>query len=226
MRVLMIEDHPAFCIGVEQILNAYYKDVNFIQVRRCEEVAELAINAERIDLVLLDLQLPGVSNIEALKMVRAMYPEIPVVIISSNCDPAIVNRAIHEGGAMGYISKATNRDLLKGAIDVVLAGGVYLPADVVLAARGLGEGAAIDCEDVLSQLTDRQRDVLRLMVVGSSNKYIARALNIGETTVKTHVDNIRKIFGAPNRTAVLYAMQKMGLKLESISSRETRPVTS
>jgi DNA-binding NarL/FixJ family response regulator len=213
MHVLLIDDHTMFREGLRLILGNLYGELPILEADSCEKAADFANDEEPIDIVLLDMQLPGVSDVGAVKMIRAMFAEARVVVVSGHCTPERVRDAI-DAGAMGYISKASNSELLKSALGVVVAGGVYLPAEVLLAARAVGESGGAVQRDVLTQLTDRQRDVLRLLVLGNRNKRIARLLDIGEATVKTHVAAVLRAFGAETRSEVVYTVGRLGLRLE------------
>lgn len=213
MHVLLIDDHALFREGLRFILCDQFGSIPILQASNCEEAAEFANAEAPVNVILLDMQLSGVSDIGALKMIRAMFADARVVIVSAYCTPEGVRAAI-DNGAMGYIPKSSSPTLLKSALGVVMAGGVYLPAEVMLAARASGEDGGSLQRDVLARLTDRQRDVLRLLVVGATNKRIARALDIGEATVKTHLLTVFRVFNARTRSEVVYAVGRLGITLE------------
>jgi len=220
MRLLLIDDHTLFREGLSLILSGLRADLMLLQAGSCEEAAELANADEQVDLILLDMKLPGVSGVAALKMIRAMFAGTRVIIVSGECTPQDVNAAI-EAGAMGYIPKTSSPNLLMSALGVVMANGVYLPAEIMLAARASGINGNGAQANAIVALTDRQCDVLRLLVEGAPNKRIARLLDISEATVKTHLAAVFRLLDVHNRTEAVYAAARLGLNLESL--REPAP---
>jgi len=213
MRLLLIDDHTLFREGLRLILSGLRSDLTLLLAESCEAAADLANADERFDIILLDMKLPGVSGIEAIKMIRAMFSDARVIVVSGECTPADVSAAI-DAGAMGYIPKTSSPELLMSALGVVIAKGVYLPSEIMLAIRGAGGVNGRETPaDSIAQLTDRQRDVLRLLVEGAPNKRIARLLNISDATVKTHVAAVFRVLGVRNRTETVYATARMGIKL-------------
>ncbi|MBM3344518.1 MAG: response regulator transcription factor [Betaproteobacteria bacterium] len=177
-----------------------------------------------LNLVLLDLSLPDANGFEVLHQLREAHPGIPVVVLSATDDAATVMRALDDG-AMGYIPKTSSNDVLLGALRLVLSGGVYLPAEVLRqsahppAPASAAPGATdtpereITCRDL--GLTDRQAQVLALVVQGKPNKLICRTLNLAEGTVKIHISAILRALNVTNRTQAVVAVGKLGLKLSA-----------
>jgi DNA-binding NarL/FixJ family response regulator len=155
--------------------------------------------------------------VSALERVRAAYPDVPVVVLSATDNRATVLAAI-DAGAMGFISKRTASPILVNALRLVLAGEVYIPADVLrsetapaparpaLPASHHGAGSA-------HGLTSRQLDVLALLVQGKQNKMICRELNLAEGTIKTHTAAIYRELGVNNRTQAVFAVSRLGIQL-------------
>ena len=170
------------------------------------------------DLVLLDLRVPcscGPNTFDCLDRLREAAPGTPFVMISGEEDPRIVRESI-EHGAMGFIPKSSTPELLIQAIALVLAHGVYLPRTVLDAAHATAEpqlpqsGAA---QSVLEELTLRQREVLRGVINGKTNKAIALELDLSDATVKAHLTLTYRALGVSSRTEAVYAAAKMGLRL-------------
>jgi DNA-binding NarL/FixJ family response regulator len=201
-RILIVDDHPI----VHEVLGAMVK-VAFPAVAlsiagTLEKGLERA-RSERIDLVLLDLGLPDCSGLEALKRFRAQLPDLKVVVFSAIEERHVVLAAI-EAGAQGYIPKTHTPAVIVAALRVIAAGGVYLPLQI------LGERTP-NAREVLTQ---RQLDVLRLIVRGFPNKEIAQHLRIAKDTVKQHARAVYAALGVASRGQAARAAQRRGIKLD------------
>lgn len=161
--------------------------------------------SNHIDLVLLDLRMPGVNGLAALDALRARLPGLTLVVISGESDPALVREAV-ERGAMGFIPKSLTPERLVEAIDQVLDRKIYLPEDVLLL-------PADPAGDRLPELTVRQMEVLRRVVQGRSNKRVARDLGVSSETVKSHLAAAMRALHATNRTELVYIAARRGLRL-------------
>lgn len=216
MNILLVDDHALFRSGLKFLLQQLDTGLVLDEAGNCTQALERAA-ARRYDLVLLDLNMPGVSHLDALAALRDAVPDAPVVVLSGEADPNVVRAAI-ERGAMGFIPKSATPEVLIEALRLVLAHGVYLPLEVLTmsapaaqpaaAAPSGGDGAAAQ-----PGLTPRQLEVLRYVIQGKPNKVIARELNLSEGTVKTHLSSVLRAFGARNRTEAVYAAAKQGLRL-------------
>ena len=228
MKILIVDDHPLIREALHHVLGVLHGGVVLLEAQNGAEATAVADHNPALDLILLDLGLPDIDGFDALSQLRERYPGIPVVVLSASETPDIVTRAI-DAGAMGFIPKTSSNQLLLNALRLVLAGGVYLPFEVLdqhdLAAHpGLRpgsapgqDGAPLTARDV--GLTARQTDVLGLMVQGKSNKLISRELNLAEGTVKIHVTAILKTLNVSNRTQAVIAVGKLGLKLPQLQAR-------
>lgn len=216
MNILLVDDHALFRGGLKFLLQQLDTGLVLDEAGNCAQALERAA-ARRYDLVLLDLNMPGLSRLDALAALREAVPDAPVVVLSGEADPRVVRAAI-ERGAMGYIPKSATPEVLIEALRLVLAHGVYLPLEVLdeLGAVEVVPRAAPDAgKGAVAQpgLTPRQIEVLRYVIQGKPNKVIARELNVSEATVKVHVSSVLRAFGAHNRTEAVYAAAKMGLRL-------------
>ena len=216
MRVLVVDDHPLICEALRQVLKALDRDIELFEASNGEQALSEAGRSGDLDLILLDLALPDADGFEVLRELRERHPSFPVVVLSATESAEIVMRAL-DAGAMGFIPKTSSNELLLGALRLVLSGGVYLPAEVLrqgsspaLASRG-ARSAETSYRDL--GLTERQAQVLALVVQGKPNKIICRELNLAEGTVKIHVTAILKALGVSNRTQAVIAVGKLGLKL-------------
>jgi len=161
---------------------------------------------ESADLVLLDLNMPGMDGIAGLQRLRARLPTMPVVVASGQDDAATI-RAVLAAGAAGFIPKSERPEVLLGALRLVLAGGVYVPPRSLDAPPPAAASPAV----AAAMLTPRQRDVLRAMSHGQPNKLIARELGLTEGTVKIHIAAILRALQARNRTEAVVRARELGL---------------
>lgn len=196
MKLLLADDHTLFRAGMKRLLDDLGEGVEITEACNGAEVLRLVESRADFDLLLLDLNMPGLNGLEMLETLRRQSPETPVVILSAEENPATV-RAVMAGGASGFISKTAHDEVMLNALRLVLAGGVYLPPIALLPETQIAARAGL--------LTPRQREVLALMEQGKSNKEIGRALNLTEGTVKQHVSAILKTLKASNRMRAVLA---------------------
>lgn len=204
MKVLVIDDHPLMHEALRLVLSTVSPDAEILGAQDLQTALDIAAGTDRIDLVLLDLGLPGCEGVEALVRFRAARPQFPVVVISGSSDRASVLSAL-DLGAMGFIPKTAPREALIAALQRIAAGGIYVPLETV--AEGAPRSNEVD-------LTGRQRDVLRLLLKGLPNKLIARQLEISDNTVKLHVRAVFAALGVHSRTQAVIAASGLGLRLE------------
>jgi len=219
VKILVVDDHPLIREALRNVLQALDASIELIEAQSSDEALETARRAPDISLILLDLALPGVDGFTALHSMREEFPGTPVVVLSASEDPETVMRAI-DGGAMGYIPKTSSSKLLVSALRLVLAGGVYLPTEILRKSQLAGTQKPAATDELRDPreigLTERQSQVLALLVQGKPNKLICRQLNLAEGTVKIHVTAILKALGVANRTQAVIAVGKLGLKLPGL----------
>ena len=169
------------------------------------------------DLILLDLNLPDRDGADILAELRERYPAVSVVVLSARHDRESIARAL-ELGALGFIPKSSEREVMLSAFKLIFSGGMYIPPEILVRqepgpARSAAESAPAGRRASASDLglTDRQMEVLALMMKGRSNKAICRALNLAEPTVKNHVTAILKALNVANRTEAVIAAGALGL---------------
>lgn len=216
VRILVVDDHPLIRAGIGHILGRLADDVAVTEAGDVEQSLEL-LGANEFDLVLVDLMMPGMNGFEGLASIRSMAGSAPVVVISMKERSEDVRQSI-EAGAVGYIPKSSEPDILINALKLVLSGGVYLPPNVLgspdARSRDLDQGRDVrePSDDQFARLTPRQREVLSLMAQGKSNKEIAMELGLAAGTVKIHVSSIFKALKVSNRTrAVIAARERVTL---------------
>ena len=217
MKVLVVDDHPLILEALRQVLRALAKDIELLEAGSAPEALAAADRSDGLDLILLDLALPGRDGFDVLRELRERHPSFPVVVLSASDQSEVVMRAL-DAGAMGFIPKTSSNELLLGALRLVLSGGVYLPPEVLrhsptpaLVSKSATAAAGVGYRDL--GLTARQAQVLALVVQGKPNKIVCRELNLAEGTVKIHVTAILKALGVTNRTQAVIAVGKLGLKL-------------
>lgn len=210
MHVLLIDDHTMFRQGLKFLLSDLDSSLCFSEAGNCEQALEILADKEA-QLILLDLNMPGTKGLGALQAVTATAPATPVAVLSGEEDPSLI-RATIEAGASGYIPKASSSEILVAALQLILAGGVYLPHKALTGMEDTKAGKGSKMENAIDLLSERQTAVLLRAIKGQPNKVIAIDLGIAEGTVKTHLSAAFKALGVHNRTEAVFAAAKLGLK--------------
>ena len=205
-HLLIADDHPLFRGALREAVNGLFAPADIGEAGTFEEVTELLERGGEVDLILLDLQMPGVRGFSGLMYLRAQYPGLPIVVVSANDDPAVIRRCM-EFGASGFIPKTLGIEALRQAVARVLKGEVWTPPDVDLARGSDAEGAAMIARH--STLTPQQVRVLMMLSGGLLNKQIAYELGVSEATVKAHVSAILQKLGVESRTQAVIAAGKI-----------------
>lgn len=205
-QVLIADDHPLFRGALREAVNGLFDRIGVAEAGTFEEVVERLEDAGELDLILLDLQMPGARGFSGLMYLRAQYPSLPVAIVSANDDPAVIRRCMAFGAA-GFLPKTLGVEALRAAIGRVLAGEMWTPPDVELADEADAEGAALIRR--LATLTPQQVRVLMMLSTGLLNKQIAFELGVSEATVKAHVSAILQKLGVESRTQAVIAAGKI-----------------
>jgi DNA-binding NarL/FixJ family response regulator len=204
MNILIIDDHRIFSAGLEFLLDGI-SDNNIITTEvSCDDAIKNSLPEHSPNLILLDYNLPNSYGGQSLALIKETFPEAIVVIISGEESHEIIHAMI-ESGAAGYIPKSSEPKLLEHALNLVLAGGVYLPPQAFDTM-----GRRIQVADTKA-LTDRQVQVLKSAVSGKANKVIARELDIAEGTVKSHLSSAYEAMGVKNRTEAVLVAAKYGI---------------
>jgi DNA-binding NarL/FixJ family response regulator len=213
VRILLIDDHRLFREAIGHVLMKLDERVVLMEAGTAEEAIDMVRHYQDLDLVLLDLNMPGMGGLSGLPKLLELAPTVPVVVVSGSAHAEDVRSAIGAGAA-GYIPKTFSSHELSAALRVVLTGEIYVPpallpvVDATRRADAAPQGAAQALGEEVS-LTPRQVEVLRLMGGGLSNKSIANRLNLSEGTVKLHVNAILRALNAHNRTeAVVEATRR------------------
>jgi len=210
MRALVIDDHPLIQEIVPVVLAKALGEVTVDTEATLEGGLARAGGANAPDLVLLDLGLPGCEGLEALARFRSKFPDLPLVVLSSTCDRDSIIAAI-EAGAVGYIPKTSKPDVMIAALKVVAAGGTYVPREAL--DEPAEKPAPRRRRAVALDLTQRQKDVMRLILKGYNNERIAAELSIAPNTVKQHAHAIFSALGVSTRAEAVIAAARHGLSL-------------
>jgi DNA-binding NarL/FixJ family response regulator len=205
-QVLIADDHPLFRGAMREALNGLFDRIEIVEAGTFEEVVARLEGGDELDLILLDLQMPGVRGFSGLVYLRAQYPSLPVAVVSANDDPAVIRRCMAFGAA-GFLPKTLGIEALRGAIARVLAGEMWTPPDVELAGEADADSAAVIQR--LATLTPQQVRVLMMLSTGLLNKQIAYELGVSEATVKAHVSAILQKLGVESRTQAVIAAGKI-----------------
>ena len=204
--VTVADDHPLFRTAIKEALEAEQGETRFLEANSFESLQKLVDEQQEVDLVLLDLHMPGVSGFAGLVYLCKRYPSVPVVIISANEDPVVIQRALQHGAA-GFIPKSSSIETITTAIAAVLMGEIWSPETTASDLPG-NNVSEVELAERMSKLTPQQFKVLMMMSQGLLNKQIAYELGVSEATIKAHVTAIMNKLGVNNRTqAVLAASQ-------------------
>lgn len=203
-RIIIADDHPLFRNALHLAVTQAVPEVQLQEVDCIEQLMQLLAEQGEVDLLLLDLKMPGASGFSALASLRHLYPDLPVVMVSATEEPAVVQQAMHFG-AMGFIPKSTPLPALVAALHAILAGDTWFPAGVSLSAV-----PADNIAERLASLTPQQFKVLTMLSEGKLNKQIAFELSVSEATVKAHVTAIFRKLNVQNRTQAVIALSQIG----------------
>ena len=209
MKILLVDDHSLFRAGLGHVLRQLDERVEIVEAESSKQALK-AIEAEYdFTLALLDLHMPGDDGFAALAAISRESPTLPIVVLSASESRADMRRAL-DSGALGFIPKSTAVPVMLNALRLVLAGGMYIPPDLL---RTHDEPAATKPAQSVIELTSRQLDVLNLVLEGKTNKAIATELKLSEATVKAHISAVFKTLHVSNRTQVALAVERLHIKL-------------
>ena len=205
-HLVIADDHPLFRNALRQAVASVLSEAVIDEAGSFEDLTGLLEKDSDVDLVLLDLTMPGISGFSGLIYLRAQYPAIPVVIVSASDDGATIRRSL-DFGASGFIPKRFGVDTLRDAIAKVMAGDVWVPPDTDLSSAADPEMTKL--RDRLVTLTPQQVRVLMMLSEGLLNKQIAYELGVSEATIKAHVSAILQKLGVESRTQAVIAASKI-----------------
>lgn len=211
MHILLVDDHTLFREALLHVLNQLSENTIVLEAANIEEATHFITHSSNLDLVLLDIDLPGTDGLSALPTIREQIPTIPIVVLSGSENALDVKHAL-DHGAVGYIPKSCSSHEMVVALRIIMQGDIFVPPRLL----GKLETEPLPAEITTnryskSHLTARQLEVLALMAEGFPNKTIAKQLNLAEGTVKLHVSAIIQALGAKNRTHAVTEASRQGL---------------
>ncbi len=214
MKILIVDDHRLFLDGIRTILLDLFPFYEVVAFNNCRQAIDSIDKADKYDLALVDLHLPGIDGLSFLQSLSQRNLLFPTIVISATTNEKEIQHALNLG-ANGFIPKYYSADELDNAINTVLENEVYLPREfhhlrpkIAIKAENSASGLK---QGVVLELSGRRLEILKLIASGHSNKTIAQILNIGEPTVKTHIASLFKLFDVNNRTACVVKGQELGL---------------
>ncbi len=205
-RFVVADDHPLFRGALKQTLERIFDHLSIAEAGTFGDVVATIERDQGIDLVLLDLKMPGTQGFSGLVYLRAQFPQIPVVVVSASDEPQVIRRAI-ELGASGFVPKSADANQMGVALRTVLDGDVWVPGGLDLDSRGDSE--IDELVQRLASLTPQQVRVLMMLREGLLNKQIAYQLSVSEATVKAHVSAVLQKLHVDSRTQAVIAASRI-----------------
>ncbi len=197
---LVADDHWLVRQGLRHTLSELGNEVRITEAASFSDVTSALEGGRKFDLLLLDLDMPGMTPTEGMAHIRESFPALPLVVVSGTDDPITIRQMI-SAGAAGFIPKSVSPTIMLRALQLVLSGGIYVPPSALEMLETEGEPS----------LTDRQTQVLRLLADGAPNKTIANELGLALPTVKIHVAAVLRQLSARNRTEAVQTAIRLGI---------------
>ena len=223
MKILVVDDHILIREALRGVLKELRSDAVVLEASDGGQAMQLMAEHADINLVLLDLNLPDRDGFSMLAELRERYPATSVVVLSGQQDRGSVVKAL-DLGALGFIPKSAHREVMLAALELVFAGGIYIPPEILARqepnSAANSPGPAAEASRTLPKelgLTERQLEVLALIMRGKSNKAISRVLDVAEPTVKNHITAILKVLKVTNRTEAVISVLRSGWELPPAS---------
>lgn len=212
--ICIADDHPLYRDALKDVLHQHFTALSVLEAGSLAQVLELAAAYPALEFILLDLNMPGMAGLNGLVQLRQLFPQVAVAMLSAEDDKQTVLQAMAFGAA-GFISKAAGRQQLVSALKQLLNGDIYLPADTFRQSVITSSDTIVHKAEqaLLRSLTKKQIKVLQRMVSGESNKQIADALCIAETTVKAHVSAVLAKLGVSSRVQAILLARDLDFSL-------------
>lgn len=208
MKILITDDHPLYRDRISLDLERHFPDTIIIQASNFSQAVKIIYEENRIDLILLNLDMPDVKWEEGIKFLQQKAADIKIIIISSCEDIRKINKVL-DLGIKAYIPKHFEIKNIKEAVKTVLNGGTYIPSVLTKPENKASELPSYKVK--IKNLTHRQSQVLDLIAEGKSNKQIAYEMGVSEATVKLHINALLRSLNVNNRTQAVITAQKMGI---------------
>ena len=213
-KLIVVDDHPLFREALVGSLTSHLPGCSILPVASFEALQQILPEHDDVDLLLLDLHLPGQQGLSGLAWLRGHQPALPIIMISAHDEPSIIRRAL-DSGAAGFLSKSADAEEIIQAITHVLDGETWLPAGLDASKP---EDSDDDIADRIGQLTPQQYRILLMLDQGLLNKQIAWELDITEATVKAHMTAIMKKLGVNNRTQAVTVFNRLRIQKPALDS--------
>ena len=226
MTVLVADDHPLFREAIVGALRSMSDDIGVLESGSISEAFDQVADSPDLDLILLDLRMPGMSGVKGIRALRGRRPDVPIAVISALTDSMVIKECF-DAGAIGYIPKSLPRAGIASAIQTILDGGSFTPSEEQ---TGTAESLEDDTNEIdesircrFELLTNQQRKVLELMAEGMANKRIAYAIDVQITTVKSHVSSLLQKLGVSSRTQAVILYEKYARALAAANPSGSNP---
>ncbi len=210
MRILIIDDHQLFIDDIRHIFYSLYKDVDIIVANSAGEAIQYMESSTALDLVLLDLHMPGLNGFSIIQHHRTQSSCLPIVIISGDDNPDTI-KAVLDAGVMGFIPKSFPANKIQSALRAIMDGEIYIPEMSSTPDSGHYYKQSYSNVANVNGITKRQLQVLVLLANGLSNKNISSTLSLSENTVKAHVSALFRALDASNRTECVNIARNKGI---------------
>ncbi len=207
-KVLIVDDHPLYSEALLSALKVAYPNVNTVDTTSVSGAVEILTQDKKIDLVLLDLNIPDADGFNGLLKIRGLFPRLPVVVVTGHDEPKVIEEVLSYGVA-GFIPKSTKKAQLAAAIQTVMEGAVYLPEGYEPQQPSADNLRRKEMIRRIATLTPQQMRVLQMIREGLLNKQIAYELDVGMTTVKAHVSEILRKLNVYNRTKAVIEVSQL-----------------
>jgi DNA-binding NarL/FixJ family response regulator len=221
MKVLIVDDHALIREALHAVLKQLKREAVIFEASSSRQAMQLVEEHPDVSLILLDINLPDRDGLSVLAELRERYATIAIIVLSAQDDRDAVKRAF-KLGALGFIPKTTEREVMLSAIRLVLSGGIYIPSEILggedpMSPQTASKPATRKLPNDLG-LTDRQVEVLALLMEGKNNKVIAKTLNMAVPTVKNHITVVLKALNVTSRTEAVIKLGQMGWELPKSGS--------
>ncbi len=221
MKILLADDHALVRSGLSLLLCRLFANAEVVEAGDYSQALQLCREHDTFALILVDRMMPGMADGDGLRALCQQADGIPVVVLSASGDPAHIHAAL-ACGARGYLPKTTNEQVMFSALQLVLSGGTYLPAALLMQMSDDSGTAAMHARaSAAASLTPRQREILERIAVGMANKEIAREFDISPATVQSHLNAIFRALFVTNRTEAVHVARQAGLLQDTDNSRRS-----
>lgn len=216
-KLVIADDHPLFRAALTQTIAQHNEnDMMILEASDIGSLQNICQREQNIQLILLDLHIPGAKGLSGLMYLVNNFPHIPVMMISANDGDDIIGKAIAQGAA-GFLSKSAEPAEIARAIAVVQGGDIYLPPHSNVDLEALEDSQETDISQLMGQLTPQQFKVAVMLAEGLLNKQIAFELNVTEATVKAHVTEIFRKLGVSSRTQAVLMISQLDIQTPSFN---------